>query len=456
MKVISRRNFIKKSAVAGAALVSGGGSVLLTGTAADAKHTPAGLAFPPFLGKVDSTSMAMNLVAGRIHLKGIVEYRLYMDTASTKWARSEEIALAPFVPREILLTGLLPGSRYEYRFVSTGETSSFSKPLWTAHFSTPSSTPRRFSFALLADAHITPFHNLRREKLRDICTSIHARQPDLGVMLGDNVQTFSSQNGPMNEELQGPLLYANLRLALGHLPSEVPMYSLIGNWEGENGWNSEKERMWTRRARLAFLPTPDATTYPEGAGPSGDYYGFTRGDVLFLMLNVTGYTSTDQSWKATAATPEGWTLGEEQKSWLHQQLSRSKAKWKLIFIHHPVGGNAADRSNSSYGRGGGQAAFVGEQAQIHRWMKEYGVQAFFYGHDHVFTDIPVDGIHYICVGSAGAPWKVDGEASGYTEYLSNSGYAWVDVNSERLRVEYVTPDPEIAQGKVLRTIDIPA
>jgi len=33
------------------------------------------------------------------------------------------------------------------------------------------------------------------------------------------------------------------------------------------------------------------------------------------------------------------------------------------------------------------------------------VQIFFYAHDHVFTDMVVDGIHYTLPGSAGAPWK---------------------------------------------------
>ena len=35
----------------------------------------------------------------------------------------------------------------------------------------------------------------------------------------------------------------------------------------------------------------------------------------------------------------------------------------------------------------------------------HGVQIFFYAHDHVFTDMVVDGIHYTLPGSAGAPWK---------------------------------------------------
>src|SRR5438034_63512 len=81
------------------------------------------------------------------------------------------------------------------------------------------------------------------------------------------------------------------------------------------------------------------------------------------------------------------------------------AKWKFTFIHHTVGGNAGNDVDTAYGRGGGRAAYVGEQKTIHDMLRRYGVQIFFYAHDHVFTDMVVDGIHYTLPGSAGAPWK---------------------------------------------------
>src|SRR4029079_10112523 len=101
------------------------------------------------------------------------------------------------------------------------------------------------------------------------------------------------------------------------------------------------------------------------------------------------------------ARPDDWTLGQAQLDWLRQTLASSRSKWKFLLIHHPGGGNAGDEANSAYGRGGGRAALVGEQAIVHQMMRDYGVQIFFYGHDHVFTDMVVDGIHYWLPGSAG-------------------------------------------------------
>jgi hypothetical protein len=151
---------------------------------------------------------------------------------------------------------------------------------------------------------------------------------------------------------------------------------------------------------------PHPPPISQGGGTDHDYYGFTWGDVLFLALNVTGYTLTDQAIGSKIGRADDWILGERQSAWLLEQLSYSKQKWKLILIHHTVGGNAGDDLNTRYGRGGGRAARVAEQAQIHALMKQFGVQALFYGHDHVFTDEVVDGIHYVCAGSAGGALEV--------------------------------------------------
>jgi predicted phosphodiesterase len=109
-----------------------------------------------------------------------------------------------------------------------------------------------------------------------------------------------------------------------------------------------------------------------------------------------------------------------------------------VLIHHAVGGKAGNEANARYGRGGGLAAEVGEQATVHQLMKDNGVQIFFYGHDHVFVDMTVDGIHYTEVGASGAPWKFTTAETGYTDYWSESGWARVDVSSASVRVSFLS------------------
>ena len=70
-------------------------------------------------------------------------------------------------------------------------------------------------------------------------------------------------------------------------------------------------------------------------------------------------------------------------------------------------------------------------------MREFGVQIFFFGHDHVFLDEVVDGIHYALPGSCGAPWKFGPEVTGYGRYWPDSGHGRLTVRPERATVDFV-------------------
>ncbi|MBW2307416.1 MAG: metallophosphoesterase [Deltaproteobacteria bacterium] len=409
------------------------------------------LRVPPFLGRPTQSSITLNLVAGDQPIVCSVKLKSARKPGMDSWRQTQKYSLDASSPAEILLQSLLPGTLYPYQLHARFREGVTLQMVTTQAFMTQRSEPSPFSFAIISDSHITPFHRNRLETLSRISSSVLTRKPEFLLMLGDNIQTFTSHGGPMSDPRYGPLLYLLLRRGLGNLPSSVPVFMVNGNWEGENGWHPAREREWARLARKTFIPNPDATTYPEGGSGNGDYYGFTWGDVLCLILNVTGYTPSDHALNSPTGRKDDWTLGDKQKAWLFQQLSESNARWKLLFIHHTAGGNGGDEINSRYGRGGGRAANIGEQALIHRWMQQFGVQALFYGHDHVFTDTIVDGIHYTCVGSAGAPWKFGRAETGYDTYWTPSGYTWVDVDAGSLTVSFIRPDERIAEGVVLHS-----
>jgi len=418
------------------------------------------LSFSPLLAKPTASSIVVNIVAADAAIVCSVRYR--PDTAGSKdsWKETAPTVVNPFSAASVRIDALHPDTGYEYQVLARPMGQGMGRDQMgkqmEGRFRTQKTGNGGFSFAIFSDMHITPFDLDRQNVLRRISASVERREPDFTLMLGDNIQTYVSHGGPLGDPSQGPQLYMHLRRALGSLPSQVPLFSAIGNWEGENGWHGARQREWARDARTAFLPNPDSTTFPEGGSPYQDYYGFTWGDALFVVLNPLSYTTTDHTHQKGPGRADEWTLGEAQKKWVYELLSKSKARWKLLFMHHPVGGNAGNELNSRYGRGGGRAARIGEQALLHSWMKQFGVQALFYGHDHVFTDMAVDGIHYVCVGSAGAPWKFETAETGYEKYWAPSGYTLVDVTTRELKVSFISPDEKTSQDVLLHSFVIPA
>lgn len=454
IKKISRRDFIKDSVIIGAGATTVPSLITSKNAAAqNSDHQRSLLLCPPFLGCPTQKSMTINLVGGE---DPITCYIRYANNTLEKpgWQQTESIFIAALTPKEIVLKNLIPETEYRYQVYARKEKESDFEVVVENSFRTQKISRSSFSFAMFSDSHINPFKKARYSVLNRITSSILARKPDIALMLGDNIQTFASHGGPMTEKRFGPVLYAHLRHAIGDVPSIIPIFNVMGNWEGENGWHSKEKRQWAREARLSFIPTPGVKTYPEGGSSNGDYYGFNWGAALFLVLNVTGYTIPDHAMHSPIGKPDDWSLGEKQKQWLYGRLSHSEAKWKFLFIHHTVAGNAGDDVNSRYGRGGGRAANVGEQATIHKWMKEFNVQALFYGHDHVFTDIPVDGIHYVCVGSAGAPWKFTEAVTGYDKYWKPSGYTWVDVYGNKVKIAFIEANTSSTEYKVLHSFEI--
>jgi hypothetical protein len=429
-------------------------SMIWPGFPATAGVTAEMLLSAPLLARPTASSITINIAADKHPLVCYATYAKRGKHQSDKTYKSKEIKIGASSAAEIVLRSLEPDTLYDYRIHARRSDSKEFAVVAESLFKTQKMQPGSFSFGMLSDSHITPFHRDRLDILSKASSSILVRKPDFLLMLGDNIQTFTSHGGPMTEERYGPLLYRLLRQGLGNLPASIPVFTVNGNWEGENGWHPPKERGWAKTARKAYFPNPGMDTYPQGGSPDEDYYGFTWGDALFLVLNVTGYTTIDHVIGDSPGRQDDWTLGEKQKMWLKEQLAGSKARWKFLFIQHTVGGNAGDDVNSRYGRGGGRTAKTGEQALIHDWMRRYGVQALFYGHDHVFTDMVADGIHYVCVGSAGAPWKFGTAETGYKKFWTPSGFTWVDVGQASVKISFIGISDAAAEGEALHSFTI--
>jgi len=272
--------------------------------------------------------------------------------------------------------------------------------------------------------------------------------------LGDNVAWRGSREFPQTSSDGALSAYARYRRQIGPLSMHCPHFAVIGNWAGENGKFPEKNIEIVAAVRRAMLPGPNHQTYPQGGSEREDYYAFSWGDALYVILNIQTYSKPsdpDQlpSLMADVNKITEWTLGEKQMTWFETTLKNATERFRFVCMHHPAGGNAGDPLNTVYGRGGARAWNTGEQARIHSLMKKHKVQIFFYGHDHVFVDDIVEGIHYTLPGSCGAPWKFTKEETGYDRFWPDSGHAQLDVTPEKATVTFIN-----LEGKVLHSFSV--
>jgi hypothetical protein len=371
------------------------------------------------------------------------------------WSDLAPPVIRAFDLAEWRVAGLDPGRRYEYRILGAGVAEAGGDHiLYGGSAVTQKTQGASFTFDLLSDSHIEPCsavpagHDLcedpedgiarDEQTLLGVATDIIQDRPDFMVHLGDMLDYHRfGFNQPPPDAGWARLAYLNYRRSLGDASGNAAHFATIGNWEGESGCSGAEAVARSTGQRMLYVPGPLPAHYAEGGSPTEDYYAFTWGDALFVVLNVMTYTPTCHLLGDPVGAPDDWTLGTTQLAWLDSTLAKATTKWRFLFIHHTVGGNAGDDANSAYGRGGGRAAYVGEQATIHQMMLKYGVQVFFYGHDHVFTDMVVDGIHYTSPGSAGAPWKFDSSLTGYTQYWPDSGHGRVTVSPTDVRVDFV-------------------
>ncbi|MBW2457402.1 MAG: metallophosphoesterase [Deltaproteobacteria bacterium] len=368
------------------------------------------------------------------------------------------------------LDGLSGGASYRYRVQATGGHEV------TGTFVTQRAAGAAFSFALLTDTHVylrdfsrpelaaIPLPATDVERSGGLEAALHERwaerahghavlprvaanmlsdAPDFIIHLGDVIDLHGFG---FNVPVPGPRWarkgWLDYRWLLGPLARHTAHFAVMGNWDGEKGNFTEQQRAASRAQRVTYLPNPTDVTYPQGGSPHEDYYGFTWGDALFVVLNVISYTKSEHVLQKPAQ-PDDYTLGDDQLRWLERTLEGATARWRFVLIHHTVGGRGGDARNSAYGRGGGRAAGVGEQAKVHALMRKHGVQVMFYGHDHVFCDMVVDGIHYTLPGSAGAPWKFTPTETGYDRYWPDSGHARVRVTPEQVDVELVSVERRV-------------
>ncbi|MBL7814990.1 MAG: T9SS type A sorting domain-containing protein [Saprospiraceae bacterium] len=402
------------------------------------------------LGRPTDTSMTANILFDQN-----VQFYLEYGTQSGVYNKvTTTISNRANVPDEFDLRGLAGNTKYFYRlrWKLNAATTFSTSPEYT--FRTQRAQGSTFRFILNADEHLYDKKGVR--SLYQVTLANQAKDSaDFMLSLGD---TFGDDHDSLTmTSASSDALHKDYLQYLGQICHSLPFYFCLGNHEGELGsWLNRNApnnmAVWGTLWRKYYYPNPfpngfysgNTVTEGYGMGQPENYYAWTWGDALFVVLDVYRHCDINdkpQNWD--------WTLGKTQYDWLKRTLETSRAKHKFVFAHHTRGqGRGGKVTASGFEWGGyanGRYLFdtyrPGWGMPIHQLMVANGVKIFFQGHDHLYAKEDVDGMVYQEVPmAADSTYEIGvlANADAYTDITrAGSGHVRVTVSPNCVTVDFV-------------------
>jgi len=409
------------------------------------------------LGRPTDTSITASIMFNQ----AMVYYFEYGIASATYTHQTNQFTSTANVPDEVDFKNLLPNTKYyyrvQYRAVTSGGGFTPSSEYSFRTQRTPGST---FTFTVEADEHLYDKKGVKN--MYNVTLGNEAAdKPDfmlsLGDIFGDDHYPFTITSGGLDS------LHRDYRPFLGSICHSIPFYICLGTHEGENDYyqsfNAPNNLCdWATQWRKYYYPNPypngfytgNTTNEPFGIGTPENYYAWTWGDALFVVLDVYRTECHDslvpkpQNWN--------WTLGLNQYTWLKSTLENSTAKFKFVFAHHLRGqgrGGVALATVNEWGgyqnTTSGQYTFPtyrpGWAKPIHQLFKDTKVTMFIQGHDHVFAHEVLDSITYISTPMAADSTYEIGMLANAAAYVSDTvdgtGHLRFTVSSTCVKMDYV-------------------
>ena len=213
----------------------------------------------------------------------------------------------------------------------------------------------------------------------------HRDKPfDIGFTLGDNIVPVGVTS-PSDQRWRSG--WEELYHPLG-----IPIYASTGNHDWGLSDSPAAEILYSQKSPSWKMPAL--------------YYTYTAGSAQFFAL-------------ATQA------MSETQIQWLDRELSRSTARWKIVYGHHPI---------HTYGT-------HGDSPELERMLLPVlkgRVNAYIAGHDHLVQHLkPIDGVHLFVTPSSGQTARPVKSGERTIAVDTFDGFMVLDVSPERLDVTFV-------------------
>ena len=198
-----------------------------------------------------------------------------------------------------------------------------------------------------------------------------------------------------------------------HQPSlQVPWHVIMGNHdyhgnpEAQLAYHASSDR-WNMPARYYLQ------THPLDGGVTADFF------YIDTTPMVKGY-HTNPITKRQVASQDV----PAQLAWLKDALAASKAEWKIVIGHHPI---------YSGGLHGKTPELIKNVLPL---LHQYGVQAYFNGHDHDLQHLTVGDINLFDTG-AGSEFRPTKKTK-HTQWSKGcSGFTTVQLLGNRMNVRMI-------------------
>lgn len=171
--------------------------------------------------------------------------------------------------------------------------------------------------------------------------------------------------------------------------AQIPFFNAPGNHEG---WGTTTK---------AFHQAPAS------ASGTQDYYSFDYGDLHVLVIN----------------NMVSYAVGSPQYNFAQADLSSSNKPWKIVINHNPP-----------YCSGSGHTNDIAMQTMATNIFVPNHVDVVFNGHTHYYQHNYMTGIHYMIIGTAGAPFYTPTNASYTIKSVMDYCYGLIDVSPTDFKI----------------------
>jgi hypothetical protein len=226
----------------------------------------------------------------------------------------------------------------------------------------------------------------------------HRQKPfDFAITLGDN---FYDQGMLSLNDLRWQTWWAALYDPLG-----IRFYATFGNHDWGYGDSPAAEILYTERSQSWRLPAP--------------YYTFTAGPVQFFALDTN-------------------EVSEAQRLWLKDELEKSRARWKIVYGHHPI------YSAGTHGDNNGLIRALLPLLKGH-------AEIYLAGHDHDLEHLkPEGGVHFFISGGGGAKLREPKPDPRSLFAKRIHGFTVLEANATQLRVSFIGTDGVVLYAYALQ------